>query len=124
MLTNAETDVTAGEIVAIKITAILDVIHCRSVKIGAATHNQRHRLRDWLQGYSDQFREVIAEKLLIYALGRGTEYFDMPVVRSIVRDAERVNYRFSSLVLGVVKSEAFQMNQKPPAAGQTAMNSR
>jgi hypothetical protein len=45
-------------------------------------------------------------------MGRGTEYFDMPLVRSVVHEAERNNYKFSSLVLGVVKSDQFQMNQK------------
>jgi hypothetical protein len=69
-------------------------------------------LRTALLRYSPQFERVAAEKLLIYALGRGTEYFDMPLVRSIVRDAAKNNYRFSSLVLGVVKSEPFQMNGK------------
>jgi len=54
---------------------------------------------------------------MIYGLGRGTEYFDMPLVRSIVHDAEKTNYKFSSLVLGVVKSEPFQMNQKAISAG-------
>jgi hypothetical protein len=49
---------------------------------------------------------------MIYGLGRGTEYFDMPLIRSIVRDAAKNNYKFSSLVLGVVKSEPFQMNGK------------
>ena len=49
---------------------------------------------------------------MIYALGRGTEAYDMPVMRSIVHDAEKNNYRFSSLVLGIVKSEPFQMNGK------------
>jgi hypothetical protein len=42
----------------------------------------------------------------------------MPLVRSIVHDAERNNYRFSSLIFGVVKSDAFQMNQKLPASPQ------
>ena len=69
-------------------------------------------MREALLRYSPQFVRVITEKLMIYALGRGTEYYDMPLIRSIVRDAERNNYRFSSLVLGVVKSEPFQMNQK------------
>jgi mono/diheme cytochrome c family protein len=69
-------------------------------------------MRAALLRYSPQFVRVIAEKLLIYGLGRGTEYYDMPLVRSIVHGAERNNYRFSSLVLGVVKSDAFQMNQK------------
>ncbi len=44
-------------------------------------------LREALMRYKPQFVRVIAEKLMIYALGRGTEYFDMPVIRSIVRDA-------------------------------------
>ena len=69
-------------------------------------------LRDALLRYSPQFVRVVTEKLMIYALGRGTEYYDMPLIRSIVHEAERNNYRFSSLVLGVVKSEPFQMNQR------------
>jgi hypothetical protein len=56
---------------------------------------------------------------MIYALGRGTEYFDMPLIRSIVRDAQRNNDRFSSLVLGVVKSEPFQMNGKLQITGKS-----
>ena len=74
-------------------------------------------LRGALVKYSPQFVRVITEKLMIYGLGRGTEYFDMPLVRSIVHDAEKTNYKFSSLVLGVVKSEPFQMNQKAISAG-------
>jgi Protein of unknown function (DUF1592)/Protein of unknown function (DUF1588)/Protein of unknown function (DUF1585)/Protein of unknown function (DUF1587)/Protein of unknown function (DUF1595)/Planctomycete cytochrome C len=69
-------------------------------------------MREALLHYSPQFVRVITEKLFIYALGRGTEYYDMPLVRSIVRDAESKNYRFSSIVLGIVKSEPFQVNQK------------
>jgi len=69
-------------------------------------------MREALLRYSPQFVRVITEKLMIYALGRGTEYYDMPLIRSIVHEAEANNYRFSSLVLGVVKSDAFQMNQK------------
>jgi hypothetical protein len=69
-------------------------------------------LRNWLLGYSDQFVEVVAEKLLTYALGRGVEYADMPLVRSIARDAGKGDNRFSALVLGVVKSKPFQMNMK------------
>ena len=56
--------------------------------------------------YSDQFVRVVTEKLLTYALGRGVEYPDMPLVRSIVRDAAASDYRFSSLVMGIVKSRA------------------
>jgi mono/diheme cytochrome c family protein len=69
-------------------------------------------LRQWLVGYSDQFVEVAAEKLLTYALGRGVEYQDMPLVRTIARDAARDNNRFAALVMGVVRSAPFQKNMK------------
>ena len=48
---------------------------------------------------------------MIYALGRGLESYDMPVVRQIVRDASRQNYRFSSLFVGIAKSVPFQMRR-------------
>src|ERR1700728_223839 len=72
-------------------------------------------LRNALLRYSPQFARVVTEKLLTYALGRGVDYQDMPVVRAIVHDIERDNYRFSALIEGIVKSEPFQMNRKPEA---------
>jgi len=75
-------------------------------------------LRNALTQYSPQFVRVVTEKLLTYALGRGVEYPDMPLVRSIVRGAEPKNYAFSKLVLGIVESPAFQMNMKNAAAGE------
>jgi len=69
-------------------------------------------LRQWVMSRSDQFVRVVTEKLLTYGLGRGVEYQDMPMLRSIVHDAASNNYKFSSLVLGIVKSPAFQMNMK------------
>jgi mono/diheme cytochrome c family protein len=71
-------------------------------------------LRRWLvANYSDQFVEVAAEKLLTYALGRGLDPAgDMPLVRSIAHDAAKHQNRFSTLVLDVVRSQAFQMNMK------------
>jgi mono/diheme cytochrome c family protein len=75
-------------------------------------------LRDVLVGRSDQFARVVAEKMLIYALGRGVEYQDMPQVRAIVRDAATSKYKFSSLVMSIVKSDAFRMNMKAPAAAE------
>ena len=69
-------------------------------------------LRNALMKYSDQFVRVVTEKLMTYALGRGVEYQDMPMVRAIARDAAGNKYHFSSLVMGIVKSEPFQMNQK------------
>jgi cytochrome c551/c552 len=69
-------------------------------------------LRQSLLRFSPQFVRTVTEKLMVYALGRGVEYQDMPMVRSIVRDAGKNNYRFSSLVLGIVKSPPFNMNVK------------
>jgi hypothetical protein len=78
-------------------------------------------LRDLLVRNSEQFVRVMAGKLLTYGLGRGVEDQDMPLVRSIVRDAAGGNYRFSTLVLGVVKSAPFQNNVKGgEVAQQTA----
>ena len=77
-------------------------------------------LRDVLMQNSEQFVRVIAERLLTYALGRGVEYQDMPLVRSITRDAAGGNYRFSSLVLGVVKSAPFQNNVKGAEIAETS----
>jgi hypothetical protein len=76
-------------------------------------------LRDVLLRYSPQFVRVATEKLLIYGLGRGAEHYDMPLVRSIVRQSAPGNYRFSSLVLGIVKSQQFQMNTKTSGDANT-----
>jgi mono/diheme cytochrome c family protein len=75
-------------------------------------------LRNSLLRYSDQFVRVVAEKLVTYALGRGVEDDDMPLVRSLVHQSAAGKYRFSSLVLGIVKSPAFQMNMKPAARAE------
>jgi hypothetical protein len=59
----------------------------------------------------DQFVSTMTEKLLAYALGRGIEYQDAPAVRKIVRAASHDDYRFSSLILGIVESLPFQMKR-------------
>jgi hypothetical protein len=69
-------------------------------------------LRESLLRYSPQFVRVMTERLMTYALGRGVEYYDMPLVRGIVRESEPTRYKFSSLILGVVHSEPFQFNMK------------
>jgi mono/diheme cytochrome c family protein len=69
-------------------------------------------LRRALLERSDVFATVATEKLLTYASGRAVQYQDMPAVRGIIRDAARDKYRFSSLVLGIVKSAPFQMRTK------------
>jgi Protein of unknown function (DUF1592)/Protein of unknown function (DUF1588)/Protein of unknown function (DUF1585)/Protein of unknown function (DUF1587)/Protein of unknown function (DUF1595)/Planctomycete cytochrome C len=66
-------------------------------------------LRNALLSRPELFAGTLTEKLLVYALGRGLDYRDMPTVRAILRDASRENYRFSALILGVVHSTPFQM---------------
>jgi mono/diheme cytochrome c family protein len=73
-------------------------------------------LRRALLSRPENFVMTLTEKLLTYALGRALEPYDMPTVRSIVRDASQANYRFSSIVLGVTRSVPFQMRSKPAAA--------
>jgi cytochrome c5 len=72
-------------------------------------------LRKALVKRGPQFVQTLTEKLMTYALGRSVDYYDMPTVRQIVRDAARDNYRFSSLVMGIVKSAPFQMRKVPDA---------
>jgi hypothetical protein len=77
-------------------------------------------LRKALLARPDVFAGTITEKLLIYALGRGLEPVDMPVVRSIVRSSAAQNYALQSLILGIVRSNPFQMRTKlHPTAQQT-----
>ena len=68
-------------------------------------------LRDLLLDRPDDFVGTVTEKLMGYALGRGLEYYDAPTVRNIVRDAASDDYRWSSIILGIVKSSAFQMRR-------------
>ena len=68
-------------------------------------------LRKALMRRPEQFVQTMTEKLMTYALGRSVEYFDMPAIRRIVRDGARDNYRFSSIVMGIVKSPPFQMRK-------------
>jgi hypothetical protein len=59
----------------------------------------------------DDFVRTVIEKLLTYALGRGVDYYDAPLVRQLVRDLAREEYRWSELVLGIVRSRPFQMRR-------------
>ena len=72
-------------------------------------------LRAAIMRHPDQFVRTLTEKLMTYGLGRGLEYYDMPVVRSVARDAAKKNYRFSAIVAGIVSSPPFR--QKAPQAG-------
>jgi hypothetical protein len=73
-------------------------------------------LRQALLRQPDTFVRTVSEKLMVYALGRGLTGPDMPAVRTVVRDAARDNYRFSSLILGIVRSVPFRMRVAAPAA--------
>ena len=67
--------------------------------------------RPYLLGRGDEFVRTLAARLLEYFLGRSLEYYDGPAVRRLVRDASTENYRWSSLILGVVESVPFQMRR-------------
>jgi hypothetical protein len=66
------------------------------------------QLRAQLVDRPATFVSAVTERLMMYAINRKLEYFDMPQVRSIVRTAAKENYKLSSIVLGIVNSEAFQ----------------
>ena len=66
-------------------------------------------LEDGLLSRPELFAGTLTEKLLTFALGRGIEYYDAPAVRKIVHDGGKDGYRFSSLILGIVKSTPFQL---------------
>jgi hypothetical protein len=68
-------------------------------------------LRQALVNRPEIFVGVMTEKMLTYALGRGIEYHDMPAVRTIVQTARPEEYRFSSIVLGIVRSTPFRMQE-------------
>ena len=68
-------------------------------------------LRQALLKHPEQFVGTVTEKLLTYALGRGLEFYDMRVVRGIVREAAPNDYKFSSLIMGIVRSTPFQMRK-------------
>jgi cytochrome c551/c552 len=76
-------------------------------------------LRKALLDRPEAFVGTMTEKLLMYAVGRETKYYDMPVVRAIMKDTASDRYRFSELVLGIVKSAPFQMRIKEAAPVQT-----
>jgi hypothetical protein len=57
------------------------------------------------------FVGTVAEKLLTFALGRGVEYYDAPAIRRVVQDAQAADFRFSSVILGIVKSSPFTMRR-------------
>jgi hypothetical protein len=69
-------------------------------------------LRNALLSRREMFVSTATQKLLTYALGRTVQYYDLPAVRAIVRKAAQNDYKFSSLILGVVQSDSFQKKMK------------
>jgi hypothetical protein len=76
-------------------------------------------LREQLAGHPATFVRALTEKLMMYAVNRELEYYDMPQVRAIVRGAAKDNYKLSSLVLGIVNSDAFRKQGPAEAPKQT-----
>lgn len=72
-------------------------------------------LRQQLMRYSPRFVQALTERLLVYALGRGIDYSDIPVARSVVARASTKGNHFSELILGIVESQPFQMNRAEAA---------
>jgi hypothetical protein len=72
-------------------------------------------LRNALASHPDQFAQTLTERLMTYALGRPVDYRDMPVVRKIVRDAAKDQYRFASIVTQIIESDAFRKRESAPA---------
>ncbi len=86
-----------------------DAIDTAGVFPGGASFEGMDGLKQVLLRQPEQFANAVTEKLLMFAVGRNVQYYDAPAVRAIVREAREDNYRFTSLVLGVVKSAPFQM---------------
>jgi hypothetical protein len=82
--------------------------------------NGPKELRDALLADPTQFVQTLTEKLMIYALGRGVEYYDMPAVRRIVREARDEDYRFSAILVGLAQSEPFRFSTAPADGDEIA----
>jgi hypothetical protein len=78
-------------------------------------------LRAALTARPDQFVQTFTSKLMTFALGRVVEYEDMPTVRAIVRDAAEHDYRFTSIVTGIVESDAFKMSTAPEEVQEASL---
>jgi hypothetical protein len=77
-------------------------------------------LRRALVARPDRFVQAFTENLLTYAIGRSIDYPDMPAVRKIVRGAQADDYRFESIVLGIISSDAFRKRESPTVSQASA----
>jgi hypothetical protein len=95
--------------------AVLDV---SSVLPNGIAINGPVELRTQLASHPAMFAQALTEKLMMYALNRELEYFDMPQVRAVVRTAAKDDYKFSSIVRGIVNTEAFRRQGPAPKSSQ------
>jgi hypothetical protein len=95
-------------------------IDARSVLPNGVPINGPVELREQLASRPTMFVQALTEKLMLYALNRELESFDMPQVRAVVRGAAKENYKFSSIVLGIVNTDAFR-KQRPAVAPNAAL---
>jgi hypothetical protein len=86
-------------------------IDASAVLVDGTKFNGPAELRTVLLRRREQIVRTVTENLMTYALGRGIEYYDQPSIRKIVREAAPREYRWSSIVLGIVKSTPFQMRK-------------
>jgi hypothetical protein len=89
-------------------------IDARTVLPNGVAINGPVDLTAQLASHPSMFAEAMTEKLLMYAVNRELEYFDMPQVRAVVRGAAKDNYKFSSIVLGIVNTDAFRKQGPAP----------
>ena len=99
-------------------------IDARGTVTGGLNIDGPAAFREYLLSRGDEIIYTLTEKLLSYALGRGLEYYDAPTVRQLVRNASDNNYRWSSLIFGIVKSLPFQMRQIEQVEETTSTNSK
>lgn len=95
------------------------VIDASTVMANGVKINGPVELRQELANHPESFVISLSEKLLMYSVNRPLQYFDMPQIRKIVRDAKRDNYTFASLVLGIVNTDAFRKQGVPAKAAPT-----
>jgi hypothetical protein len=106
-------------------------IDARTELQGAKQVDGPVRLTAALLERNDQFVQALTQKLMMYAIGRQLEYYDMPQIRKVVRDAKAQDYKFSAIVTGVVNSDAFRLqgvkqdqpSSKPSGSVQASLGS-
>jgi hypothetical protein len=91
-----------------------------AITLRGASVDTPKAFREALLRQSDEITRTVTEKLLTYALGRGLDYRDAATVRHLVREGSRDNYRWSSLILGIVASAPFQQRIVRDAAPEQA----